>query len=105
VLPPAKVGQPYHVEFGTEGDQPASWSLLTALVARLPAFRDRSQQFDKNQIRQRGQIVLLGLEFDREKGLLTGKPQVPGNYMILVQAGHSYGRLADTRTYVLRIEP
>lgn len=31
--------------------------------------------------------------------------QVPGNYVLLVQAGHSYGRLADTRTYVLRIEP
>jgi hypothetical protein len=83
----------------------ASWALSTALVARAPAFHDRSGGFDKDQIRQHGQIVLLGLEFDREKGVLAGKPQVPGNYVLLIQAGYGYGQLADTRTYVLKIEP
>jgi hypothetical protein len=104
-LPKAKVGQPYSVAFRTEGAKPAVWQFMFAVSGWEVPEVSAQRKAVGNRAREEGNVAIVGLAMDRNSGTLSGIPTVAGNFVMTVQAGWEYRRVADTRTYVLEIEP
>jgi acetyl esterase/lipase len=102
-LPRAKVGQEYVVRFNAETARPVVWNC--AMATSTQSIPKMTAQEVVKQGRQKGFASLIGLNFEPEKGVLTGTPTVAGNWVVQVQCGWKFGDIADARTYVLTVDP
>lgn len=90
-LPPAKVGRPYAVRFATPEKGPVVWSVSGHVTPGKPRNPKKGPQ-------------PLGLSVDAATGELAGTPTRPGIFTFQIQCARGWGRPAETRTYVLRVE-
>lgn len=90
-LPAAKVGRPYAVRFATPELRPVVWSVSGHGAPGKPRNPKKGPQ-------------PLGLSIDPATGELAGTPSRPGIFTFQIQCSRGWGRPAETRTYVLRVE-
>ncbi len=92
MLPKARVGQPYHVQFAIGGKAPVLWNL----AGHLEIGKETPNRPPNDP---------AGLHLDRQTGLLSGTPTAPGVFTFQIQSATALGQPADARVYVLVIEP
>jgi len=90
-LPIAKIGVPYSVKFGVEGD-------------RNPVFKLVAHHRPENHRTKAPFSDISGLTFDPETGTLSGTPKEVFVYTLNLQAAWKPGGPADVRTWVLKVE-
>lgn len=86
------MGVPYSVRFAADASQPVVWSLGGHLS---PALDKTTKAIAPG----------YGLAIDSKTGVLSGTPTTAGTFTFQVQSARDWGRLADSRTYVLAVDP